>query len=59
MFLIYVTRALPGNDRRNVQFEAVEHVRVQAEIDRMYAEGRLPEPASVDFIHWLHHEWSS
>ncbi|HEY6517718.1 MAG TPA: Fic family protein [Steroidobacteraceae bacterium] len=32
-------------------------MRVQAEIDRMASEGRLPEPASVDFIQWLHREF--
>ena len=37
-------------ERRNLQAEAVAHVHVQAEVDRMAAEGRLPEPASIDFI---------
>ncbi|MGH8169507.1 MAG: Fic family protein [Steroidobacteraceae bacterium] len=57
-----IERALAGNldedhERRNLQLEATAHVRVQAEIDRMAAEGRLPEPASVDFIQWLHREF--
>jgi Fic family protein len=57
-----IERALAGNfdadkDRRNLQIEAAAHVRVQAEIDRMAAEDRLPEPASVDFIRWLHREF--
>jgi Fic family protein len=57
-----IARALAGEfdrnqDRRNLQMEAAAHVRVQAELDRMAAEGRLPEPASVDFIRWLHHEF--
>src|SRR6185437_6730624 len=43
--------------RRNLQLEAASHVRVQAEIDRMAAEGRLTEPASVEFIQWLHREF--
>jgi Fic family protein len=45
------------NERRNLQLEARAHVRVQAEIDRMAAEGTLPEPASVEFIQWLHREF--
>ncbi|HUN71371.1 MAG TPA: Fic family protein [Steroidobacteraceae bacterium] len=57
-----IERALAGNldddaGRRNLQLEAAAHVRVQAEIDRLAAEGRLPEPASVDFIQWLHREF--
>jgi Fic family protein len=57
-----IERALAGKldedaARRNLQLEAAAHVRVQAEIDRMAAEGRLPEPASVDFIQWLHREF--
>lgn len=49
---------LDGNDqRRNLQREAVAHIRVQAEIDRRAAEGTLPEAASRDFIRWLHREF--
>lgn len=44
-------------ERRNLQVEAAAHVRVQSEVDRRAAEGRLPEPASVDFIQWLHREF--
>lgn len=56
-----IERALAGKldqdvGRRNLQLEAVAHVRVQAEIDRMAAAGRLTEPASVDFLQWLHRE---
>ena len=43
--------------RKNLQLEAAAHVRVQAEVDRMAAEDRLPEPASVEFIRWLHREF--
>jgi Fic family protein len=32
-------------------------VRVQAEIDRMAANKQLPEPASADFVRWLHNEF--
>lgn len=57
-----IERALAGHldddaHRRNLQLEAAAHVRVQAEIDRMAAEGRLSEPASVEFIQWLHGEF--
>lgn len=57
-----IERALAGEldseeGRRNLQIEAAAHVRVQAEVDRMATEGRLPEPASVDFIQWLHREF--
>jgi Fic family protein len=40
-----------------IQLEAAAHVRVQAEMDRMAAEGRLPEPASVDFVRQLHRDF--
>jgi Fic family protein len=57
-----IERALAGNldeneGRRNLQLEAAAHVRVQAEVDGMAATGRLPEPASADFIRWLHREF--
>jgi Fic family protein len=57
-----IERALAGHfdddeERRNLQIEAAAHVRVQEEIDRMAAENRLPEPASVDFIRYLHREF--
>jgi Fic family protein len=57
-----LTDALEGKfqkdgERRNLQIEARAHVRVQAEIDRMAGAGSLPEPASVEFIQWLHREF--
>jgi Fic family protein len=57
-----IENALAGNldvnqERRNLQLEARAHVHVQAEIDRVAAEARLAEPASVDFIQWLHREF--
>jgi Fic family protein len=57
-----IERALQGsfdedNERRNLQAEAAAHVRVQAEIDRIAADGRLPEPASRDFILRLHRDF--
>ncbi len=49
---------LDGEDsRRNLQIEARAHIRVQRMIDRLYTEGALPEPASVNFIRWVHHEF--
>ena len=57
-----IERALAGKfegdqHRRNLQVEAAAHVRLQAEIDRMAAENKLPEPASVNFVRWLHREF--
>jgi Fic family protein len=57
-----IERALAGefdqdSERRDLQVEAAAHVRVQAEVDRMAREQRLPEPASRDFILWLHREF--
>ncbi len=57
-----IERALAGDldrdeGRRNLQLEATAHVGVQAKIDRMASEGTLPEPASTDFIRWLHREF--
>ena len=57
-----IERALAGEfdrdeARRNLQVEAVAHVRVQAEVDGSGAANALPEPAGVDFIRWLHREF--
>jgi Fic family protein len=57
-----IERALAGQfdkdpERRNLQIEAAAHVHVQTEVDRMDSEHRLPEPASADFIRWLHGEF--
>ena len=57
-----IERALAGKlddnkERRNLQLEAAAHVRVQAELDLMTLEDRLPEPASPEFILWLHREF--
>jgi Fic family protein len=41
-------------DRRDLLIEAVAHVRVQEKIDRDFAQGILPEPASQSFIRFLH-----
>jgi Fic family protein len=57
-----IQRALEGKfdedeKRRNFQIEAAAHVRVQADIERQATEGKLPEPASIEFIRWLHREF--
>lgn len=57
-----IERALMGEldldeGRRNLQIEAAAHVRVQAELDRMLADGTLPPPASAAFLRWLHREF--
>lgn len=57
-----IERALAGQldtdeGRRNLQVEAAAHVRVQAEVDHLQAEHKLSEPASPDFIKWLHREF--
>jgi Fic family protein len=43
--------------RRNLQLEARAHIRLQEEIDRRFAAGDLPEPASAGFIRGLHREF--
>jgi Fic family protein len=58
-----IERALSGQfditaERRNLQVEARAHIRVQREIDRRHSAGALPEPASAEFIGWLHREFS-
>src|SRR4051794_37515578 len=57
-----IERALAGDlhqdkERRNLQIEAAAHVRLQAKIDRLAAEGKLGEPAGPDFLRWLHREF--
>lgn len=42
------------SEQRELQLEAAAHVYVQAEIDRMVSENRLPELTSVEFIKSLH-----
>lgn len=43
--------------RRNLQIEARAHIRVQKLIDEMHSRNTLPEPASSDFLQWLHREF--
>ncbi len=57
-----IERALGGDldaneERRNLQLEARQHIRLQREIDRKFADGSLPEPASLAFIAHLHREF--
>ncbi|TCD47998.1 Fic family protein [Chlorobium sp. N1] len=50
-------RYLEGEEKRNLQLEAVAHIKIQRRIDRMHAEGNLPDPVSDTFIRWLHEEF--
>jgi len=43
--------------RRNLQLEARQHIRLQRDIDRRFADGVLPDAASADFIRELHREF--
>lgn len=43
--------------RRNLQLEARQHIRLQREIDAKFAKGALPEPASAEFLRYLHREF--
>jgi Fic family protein len=57
-----IERALTGEldqdqKRRDLQLEAKAHVRVQAEVDKLFANGRLLDPTSSDFILYLHREF--
>jgi Fic family protein len=57
-----IVRALAGDfaadeSRRDLQKEAAAHVRVQARVDELAAEGSLPNATSDDFIRWLHAEF--
>jgi Fic family protein len=45
------------SERRNLQLEARIHVRLQEAIDRKFAEQTLPDPASVEFLTWVHREF--
>jgi len=44
-------------ERRNLQLEAAAHVRVQAKVDQLALKGELPEPASNEFVQWLHKQF--
>jgi Fic family protein len=54
-----IERALAGDldqdeTRRDLQVEALAHIRVQRMIDRQHSQGTLPEPASAEFLRSLH-----
>ena len=40
--------------RRDLQLEARAHIRVQRAIDQRFANGSLEEPASSEFVRWVH-----
>jgi Fic family protein len=46
-------------ERRNLQLEARSHIRVQATIDRLEAEGKMGEPTEPAFIRSLHEQFYS
>jgi Fic family protein len=55
-----IERALGGqfdDAQRDLQLEARAHIRVQAQIDELAGNGALPNPASVEFIRWIHREF--
>jgi len=45
------------DERRNLQIEALAHIKVQSKVDALYAVGKLPTPTSIAFISWLHKEF--
>lgn len=44
-------------ERRHLQLEARAHITLQGVIDQLFLEGTLPEPASQDFIRFLHNRF--
>ncbi len=57
-----IERALAGDfdtdkNRRNLQIEAAAHIKVQRKIDTLFFDDELPDPASTEFIQWLHKEF--
>jgi len=45
------------NEKRNLQFEALAHIEIQSKIDKLHINGKLGNPASIEFILWLHKEF--
>jgi Fic family protein len=43
--------------KRNLQLEALAHIRLQKKIDDLFATDALENPTSIDFIRWLHREF--
>jgi Fic family protein len=59
---IYIEQAVAGTGAagsadRDLLTEAVAHLRIQAQIDRLYASAGDHEPAEGEFIKWLHREF--
>ncbi len=55
---VQIEEALAGSGRASdLLIEAVAHVRVQAKIDEMAVGTQSQEPASEEFIKWLHKEF--
>lgn len=57
-----IERAMSGDFSKNqetriLQQEALAHLKVQEKVDQLAAENSLPEPASIEFIQWLHREF--
>lgn len=57
-----IERAMSGDldvdgHRRDLQLEAVAHVRLQASLDELAASDELSEPASAEFLSGLHKEF--
>jgi len=57
-----IERALAGDldheeGRRELQLEALAHLRIQTQIDGLAHDNALPEPASCEFIKELHREF--
>jgi Fic family protein len=48
---------LDAGGRRDLQIEARAHIRVQQEVDALFAGGELDEPASPDFVRQLHRDF--
>jgi Fic family protein len=57
-----IERALAGDftddpTRRDLQMEAIAHIRLQAELDDMAARDALPPPADGDFLRAMHRQF--
>jgi Fic family protein len=57
-----IERALSGQfdsdqKRHDLQLEAKAHVRVQADVDKQFREGTLPDPTSSEFLRYLHRQF--
>ena len=48
---------LDAGGRRDLQLEARAHIRVQQEIDDLFAKGQLDEPAACKFVQQIHRDF--